>query len=357
MRDDLVEGQQVLRLDDLERLEMMAVQLDEASAFLARKTVSHARLAFILLDNAAEVIMRRNVEVELAGNTLMERVLSQWKEILEQDPANAEARRHHDEVASEVVPRAARRELAWSFDAKVDFIRDRGVIQETESRVLKKLHGYRNELYHRDRVRPETVQSACVLYFDMTCTLFERLAQSQFTLVTVHMETPRALRNFNAGETAKGYPTERQIAATLRSGLGIDEASLREALVGHLTGRLDDLEETISRAEKSLFGTIAELAPSGPWRQAIVHLAQWQKESLPGSIEELLAARVRFGEDDLAAWRQKVAGLHEIIGRLDLFAAFADIEDAFEPFEELMTDLDVRIELEEQREMDLRRGK
>ena len=124
----------------------------------------------------------------------MERVLSQWKEILEQDPANAEARRRHGEVASEVVPRAVRRELARSFDAKVDFMRDRGDIRETESRVLKKLHRYRNELYHRDRVRPQTVQSACLLYFDMTCTLFERLAQSQFLIVTLHMEAPPALR-------------------------------------------------------------------------------------------------------------------------------------------------------------------
>lgn|GEM_PF-3555042 len=357
MRDDLVEGQQVLRLDDLERLEIMAVQLDEASAFLARKTVSHARLAFILLDNAAEVIMRRSVEVRLAGNTLMERVLSQWKEILEQDPANAESRRQYGEVASEVVPKAARWKLSQKFDAKVDFIRDRSDIQETESRVLKKLHRYRNELYHRDRVRPETVQSACLLYFDMTCTLFERLAQSQFATVTLHMEAPPALRKFNAPGAAKGYPTEGQIAATLRSGLGIDEGSLKAALADHLTGRLDDLDETISRAERSLFGAIAELAPSGPWRQAIVHLAQWEKESLPGSIEELLADRVPYEEADLATWRQKVAGLQEISGRLELFAAFADIEDAFEPFEELMTDLGVRIDLEEQREMDLRRGK
>jgi hypothetical protein len=52
---------------------------DEASTFLARKTVSHARLAFILLDNAAEVIMRRNVEVRLAGNMLMERILASGK--------------------------------------------------------------------------------------------------------------------------------------------------------------------------------------------------------------------------------------------------------------------------------------
>ena len=357
MRDDLVDGQQALRLDYLERLEMMAVQLDEASAFLARKTVSHARLAFILLDNAAEVIMRRNVEVRLAGNRLMERVLSQWREILEQDPANAEARRHHDEVATEIVPRAARKELARSFDAKVDFIRDHGDIRETESRVLKKLHRYRNELYHRDRVRPETVQSACLLYLDMACTLFERLAQSHFKTVTLHMEAPPALRKFNARETAEGYPTEGQIAATLRAGLGIDEASLKEALADHLTGRLDDLDETISRAESSLFGAITELAPSGPWRQAIISLAQWEKESLPGSIDELLATRVRYGGTDLAAWRKKVTELLEVSGRLELFAEFADIEDAFEPFEELMTDLDVRIELEEQREMDLRRGK
>jgi hypothetical protein len=139
---------------------MMAVQLDEASAFLVRESVSHARLAFILLDNAAEVIMRRNIEARLTHNKTMERVLRQWKEILERDPADAEARRHHDEVAREVVPRSARKELARSFDAKVDFIRDRGDIQETESRVLKKLHRYRNELYHRDRIRPETVRSA-----------------------------------------------------------------------------------------------------------------------------------------------------------------------------------------------------
>ena len=357
MRDDLVEGQQALRLDYQERLEMMVVQLDEASAFLARKTLSHARLAFILLDNAAEVIMRRNVEVRLAGNTLMERVLSQWKEILEQDPANAEARQHHDEVENEVVSRATRKELARSFDAKVDFIRDHGDVRETESRVLKKLHRYRNELYHRDRVRPETVQSACLLYFDMACTLFERLAQTQLTIVTLHMDTPPALRKFKARGTAKGYPTEEQIAATLRAGLGIDETSLKEALADHLTGRLDDLDETISRVESSLFGAIGELAPSGPWRQAIISLAQWDKESLPGSIDELLATRVRYGGADLAAWRQKVTGLREVSGRLELFAEFADIEDAFEPFEELMTDLDVRIELEDQREMDLRRGK
>jgi hypothetical protein len=92
----------------------------------------------------------------------------------------------------------------------------------------------------------------------------------------------------------KGYPTEEQIAASLRADLGIDDAGLKKILAMHLTSRLDDLDETISRAGQILFGAIAEVAPSGPWRQATVHLAQWENEDLPGTIEELLAARVRY---------------------------------------------------------------
>ena len=75
------------------------------------------------------------------------------------------------------MPERVRRELSRNFDASVDFIRGRGGIRETEARVLKKMHWYRNELYHRDRLRPETIRSACLLYFDLTCALFERLPQ------------------------------------------------------------------------------------------------------------------------------------------------------------------------------------
>jgi len=356
VKDDLVEGREVLRTDDLERQEMMAVQLDEARDFLARGTVSHARLAFILLDNAAEVIMRRNVEVGLAGNMFLERIRDQWKKILAEDSGNAEARRQHDEVESEIVPRSFRKDLANKFDAKVDFIRDRGDIQETEARILKKLHKYRNELYHRDRVRSQTIRSACLLYFDIACTLFERLAQSQFSIVTIHMQVPPALRKFSAPGT-DSYPTVEQIAVCLRSGLGIDDAGLKKALAAHLTARLDDLDAAVSRVQDMLFGTLPGLIPSVPWRQMVVHLAQWEGKELPESFDELLAAQVQYREADLTSWRQRVAGLQEVTERLELFAAFADIEEDFEPFEEGMTALDLRIELEIQREVDMQRGK
>jgi hypothetical protein len=89
----------------------------------------------------------------------------------------------------------------------------------------------------------------------------------------------------------------------------------------------------------------------------VIHLAQWEGEELPASFEELLAAPVRFGEADLTAWRQMVTGMQDVTGRLELFAAFADTEDAFEPLEERMMALDLRLELEIQREVDMCRGK
>lgn len=64
-----------------------------------------------------------------------------------------------------------------------------------------------------------------------------------------------------------------------------------------------------------------------------------------------------YRESDLARWRHKVADLQVVNDKLELFAAFADIEDEFEPFEERMTKLDVRIDIEIQDEIDRRRGK
>jgi hypothetical protein len=355
--DDLIDGRQVLRTDDLERREMMAIQLDEARSYLVRGTVVHARLAFILLDNAAEVIMRRNVEVALSGNMFWENILERWQEILDEDPGNAEAIRQHDEVKSQVVSKRTRKALAAGFDAKVGFLCEQRALQETEARVLKKLHKYRNELYHRDRIRAETIRSACLLYFDLACTLFETLVQAQFSVVTVRMQAPEALRKFAAPGSGSAYPTVEQIAAGLRSGLGIDDAGLGKLFAEHLTARLDDLDAAISWAVDMLFGELPEGVPSGPWRRAVIHHAQWKAKALPESLDELLDAKVAYEETDLASWRQRVADLQEVKGRLELFAAFVDIEDAFEPFEELVMAFDQRIDREIQHEEDIRRGK
>jgi len=355
--DELIKGRRTLRTDSLERLEMMTVQLEEAKALIERDTVIHARLAFILLDNAAEVLMRRSVEVLLSGNRRLEEILRQWEEILEHTD-NPEARCHRDEVKQDVVPRGRRAELARLFPAKVDFLEERGCIEATVGRVLKKLHQYRNELYHREHLRLGTIRTACLVYFDIACSFFESLKQYDWIIVKLHMKPPPVLAKYNPPGTATGYPTEGMIAQQLRSGLGIIEAdSLKQILIDHLISRLDELERNIERAQRELFAGFSEILPMGPWKDAIVRLSQVHEDGLPESLEDLLNANLRYRVDDLTQWRQAVADLQSVEGKLELFAGFADIEDSFEEFEAQVNDLEVRIQLEVQMAEEIRRGK
>jgi hypothetical protein len=99
------------------------------------------------------------------------------------------------------------------------------------------------------------------------------------------------------------------IATTLRAGLGINEASLKEALVGHLAGRLDDLDETISRAESSLFGAIA--APH-------LRVAAYDRAGLGGSAPAPGLATIDRQIDDLASVITRAGGRILRAGRAQL---------------------------------------
>jgi hypothetical protein len=106
-----------------------------------------------------------------------------------------------------------------------------------------------------------------------------------------------------------------------------------------------------------LFGAIPELLPSVPWLNGVVHLAQVHEKELPNSFEELLNAPVKYNFADIARWREAVRAMHVLEGKQELFAAFADIEDRFEPLEQQVNDLVERIDLELEREIEMQRGK
>jgi hypothetical protein len=352
--DELIKGRRTLLTDDLEQVEAMTVQLEEAKTLIERDTVNHARLAFILLDNAAEVLMRRAINVLLTHNPVWERMLDQWKEILAQQET-PEARQRHDEVEREIVPRAERVKLSRYFDPKVDFLEARDHIEPIEGKVLKKLHRYRNELYHRGHARLGTVKSACLLYFDLVLSLFERLRKADMITVAFMMDPPPLLQKYNPPGTVKGYPSVHLIAQQLRSDLGISSDGLKEVLLTHLTSRLDQLDRSIASAQRIFFAGFSEVFPSGPWKDGVVRLAQvHETDPLPDSLDALLARTdLKYELADLAQWRQAVDSLQQVSDKLELFAGFADIEDAFEEFETQLNDMMERIDLEMQTEEEM----
>lgn len=334
------------RRPDTPRIELMAIQLQEAKDLLDRDTATHARLAFILLDNAAEVMMFRNIESLLFYNPMYEHLVERWEEtLLHTDDAEAQAQ--HDEIKAKVISKTKRTKLERSFDAKVNFLVENDRLDPVEGRVIKKFHGYRNELYHRDYIRAATVRTASLLYFQLACSLFEH--GDEYPIGDpINQKTSPTMERYSVPGDRGRVPSAATTAAHLRFDLGLDAASLKETLITHLTSRLDKMEADIAWAGERL---------SGLWPDAIIRLAQLPEGTLPDSLQQLIAVELKYCESDLDRWRQAVEELRALDGELGSFAAFADIEDDFEPLEVLVDDLVARIDHEIEVEADNKWGK
>lgn len=177
----------------------------------------HLRLACILLDSVTELILHRTVQAELWDQELLAGLLAKCR------PLAADG---HEEAAAEILSIEARvisksklRDIDRNFDAKVAFLADREVLDPTLCPVLEKLHKYRNEMYHRDKLRREVPDPATLIYFDSACTALEAYKPPMMALTgnTLGSELSR----FTGGGLAflgMGPPAADRRAAPARSG-------------------------------------------------------------------------------------------------------------------------------------------
>ena len=333
---------------DTPRVEVIAVQLQEAKDLLARDTVTHARLAFILLDNAVEVVMFRDIKELLGWNPLYENVLKEWEEILRgTDDANVQA--HYDEVKDQIVPNKL---LRGSFPDKVDFLVAKGRLNSIEGGVVKKLHDYRTELYHHDHIRAATVHTASLLYFELACSIFER-GKEPLIRPLREMASP-AMERYRVPGDGGLMPSPATVVTHLRQDLDLDVARIKETLLTHLISRLDEMEADIA--------WLTETLPAyGP--ELVIRLAQLLPKSSEYTSEGdflwnfINGDKLKYSARDLGMWRQNVENMRTLDDKLELFKEFADVENKLEPLEVFVHDLVAQIDHDIQREIDIRRGK
>ncbi|UWP85650.1 hypothetical protein [Dactylosporangium fulvum] len=170
------------------------------------------------------------------------------------------------------------------------------------------------------------MRTASLLYFELACSLFER-GDGYPISEPIGEKAPPALERYNDIENQGWMPSDDTIAEHLRQGLGLDTTHLKETLLTHLTSRLDKIDTDIAWVGEMLSGFSAD---------AVIRLTQVHEEALPDSLPLLLAARLKYGVADLGKWRQAVDRMRALDNELELFAAFADIEDEFEPLEILV---------------------
>lgn len=308
----------------MEQLELVAVEIEEAGRLIKVGRVPHLRLAFLLLDNAAEVMMYRAVQGQNLFQGVyasMRRQMMSMQSVLGND---RDFMNHLREIESKVLPERTINQLDQEFRAKANFLMKRGLLDSSLATIVKKLHRYRNELYHTMHIRREVLEPATLVYFDVACSLLTSLmhpdsyssGEPYTDLARFGVARPGRL----AGDTAA------HVAAQLRTEGGMDVPIVRAALIAHLVGRLDDLDEVISMIQVTLPDEYDE------FDDAIrVIQTDWKNDLLP--LDELRRQRFPVSERKLGLWRRQVVSLADIDDRYAMFARFAGIEDSFEPFE------------------------
>lgn len=313
----------------MERLVSIVVQIEEAKAFIRLGDLSHLRLALLLLNNASEILIYRAVTEELTWHDYRSQIFSRAQDIMSDDELEA----FRMEMGYEPLSSKDRRTLLQKYNAKIDFLS--GLKKERHlpspiGQVLKATHRYRNEAYHRDRIRKETIQPVVIVLFDIVTDLILILTPGSMSYSSSDdwsgfckrygFEHPHQVFH-------NGIPT---IVKALKEDMRPDVGTIAAALADHTKSRLDEMEEALnflSRDSGAGFSPEEELRRVQFWAEYdyVPHNryeARFKDYSAPISLQTF------------TQWRVQGDQLRDESDKLELFLRFAQIEAAIEPLEE-----------------------
>ena len=197
----------------IEQLELIAKLLDE-------DTPSSARLAAIVADNFAEIIMYHKVIHEFASEQV-------WRNL--RPPRWAPEKR---------------RKVLDDFDAKVNFLMSEiGAIDADDAEFLKYGHWIRNRAYHTDAYHADVISVIARTYFSKVCRLYPQLRfpgvaysgsqREAHFLKRYGLSEPAELIHGGLARICDGLASPRDCPATdLAAGLSNNLVRRIEAIIG-----------------------------------------------------------------------------------------------------------------------------
>jgi hypothetical protein len=329
---------------DLEKVEMILVQLEEAKRLMDVGGVARLRLAFLLLDNVVEISMRRMLSSYLMHNDFNVRMIKKFEEYSDVP----EVKERISEIRKEIISPGKIDKIENYFDSKVNFLQGKGVIDGPVASTIKKMHAYRNEAYHRDSVRSETVETATVIYFDAACIVL-----SGVPVVAISSNQSESfkelLERYGIEQGFEVFQCMKIVGNRLKEELAIDSSAVKDALVGHLQSRLKGMEDSLAYIKDSIFPSLS--------MGEIIKIIQANKDPRYADLEEVFSESFPYSERNIETWKRQVRELSKKQDVYEMFSRFAQIEDSFEAFEKIVIDAEVQADMEVQWQIDEIRGK
>lgn len=316
----------------MERIEFIVTQLEEAKRMIDLGGIPRFRLAFLLLDNVAELSMRRIIKENLLINNHTNlKSIKFWEQMLDISSENLDQERIRktlESLKNETVPPKKVQRIESHFDEKAHFLAQRGVISHPLARTITKMHSYRNEVYHRDNIRHESIKPATTILFDVACLLFSKVRQ-QFVVWPLSDSLREICDRYGVKyEMFSPLDVCDTVARELRRQLDLNEETLKLALIEHLKSRIQHIEENLD--------FLISCLPIVDNREEMLKLVQFDRYSEEIELENVLSLKFRYREKDLIRWRKRAEDIRKEEERYRIFSRFADIEDELEPLENIV---------------------
>jgi len=349
----------------METLERLVVHVEEAVRNATTNDDPHLRIGLLLLDSAAELLLHRECQSRLGWAERDEQLLRQAEEL---KAATGRELEWVSELRENALTATRRKKIDRDFGTKCDYLTDLGMLAVPHARVLKKLHKYRNEAYHQDQLRLGTLASAVKIYTYLVCSLMRDFAMHG-TDGFIHL-SPRPpvglVKYLEDGEDWVSLMLHKDDSEGLQARIAsrlLEEAritlpfGLGGELSEHFCGRVNAVQEAAGEAASAFF-YLPNVDEGWDW-ETVMRLAQLDPWNLPRAMssDEVKSANVRVLPDQLSQWRAEGEALAFQADDLAAFAAFADMEDAFESLEALVIQLAADVEAYLQLQYDIARGK
>ena len=298
-----------------------------------------------MLDNAAELLMFDAVAAALETDSIYARL----HRSIDETPAPPEEKeRMRFSLGHTPMSVAQRAKLNKYFDEKALFLaKQEGLLPVPLASVLSRLHGYRNEAYHRAELRPGSLRPATLVLFTLVCELLERLRphrQSFHSDDDLQWMKPYGFSFFDPDARSK-------VASSFRKALAVDEASVKLQLATHLELRLKELSDRI--------GFISQMTAE-PEATALKAVQYWNSDRSRNPYfrgESFEAFKPQIDLASIERWRHSIKKITASTDSLSAFSAFATLETEIEALEALVNEVADLIDAASELASDIARGK
>ena len=197
-------------------------QLDRAANELsAGHPVSH-RLALILIDNVAELIIHRRCQMHASA-------------------AKAEARFKEPNLS--IIQR--RKALGVYLSEKTKILQTLGDINELERSFLTICHGYRNEIYHVGLRHEDIIQALAGEYYLFVCDIFQRMRPDIISWSSGDVYTPIAKKYLSQSGISNIFEFDLEKIVLELENIKTSTPSLNEKLSEYANDTLDQIEKDL----------------------------------------------------------------------------------------------------------------